>query len=506
MLKLKPLFLMLGTLGVFGFSSAWAGDISSETDKKHDTSSPLGVLGHASLKGSFKNPVSILNATVPVKGFQGIGAGLGDYAVTQTRANTAGSVGLNQYVQWVNQDIAIFDKKTGQLAPGFPKPVSSLWSGFGPECEGSSVGRPIVKYDQIAHRWVLVQFTYDDIDRGPYYQCVAVSTSEDATGTYYRYAFQVDSFNDYGKLGLWRDGYYVAFNVSGRINNGSRICALDRDKMLVGAGASMQCKQFGEDETALLLPADLDGKTLPANGTPEYFMALDAPDQITLFKFHADFVDPTNAVVSSAISIPVASFSKACPASAGNECAIQPETDNKLDLLTDRLLRRLAFRQFSTYGALVVNHTVEGPPPKFAPAIRWYEFRVKNVENPNANPIVYQQATQAPDSKNRFVGSMASDRFGNMALGYNVTSSLIYPSIELSGRNYYGPLNTLAIQALVTGRGSQVDSVHDWAAFSAMSVDPSDDCTFWYTNEYLKGTGSRNWSTYIVYFKLAACS
>jgi len=511
-MKLKPVcILTLSTLGLFSLTGGFAAETVKKSrpeiiagDVRHDISRALMSLSSGE-RTVISNQAKTLHlqSKIPIQGFQGIGQGLGSYQVTSAQPNIAASVGLAQYVQWVDTDIAVFDKATGTVAPGFPAPGNTLWSGFGGVCENINLGDATVKYDQLAHRWVLSQHAFVDKNQGPFFQCIAVSTSEDAAGSYYRYAFQLDALNDDAKMGLWPDAYYMSFDMSGRTSNGPRICAFDRDKMLSGLPATMQCRQYTAADTSSLQPADLDGRVLPPAGTPEYFISLSPPQNLLLFKFHVDFSNPNNSTITNAISIPVDSFTKACTADGGDECAIQPFTPNKLNLVTDRLTRRLVYRQFFDHGSLLATHTIEGPPPKLAPALRWYELRID--PQPDANPVVYQQATQAPDSMNRFTGSMAIDHYGNMALGYTVTSSLVFPSLELSGRNYFDPLNVLNIQALFTGTASQVDNVHNWGNYSAMSVDPVDDCTFWYTNEYLSATGSFNWSTFIVNFKMAAC-
>jgi hypothetical protein len=440
---------------------------------------------------------SVTGLLVPLQTFMGVGMGLGSYQVTAIPSDSNGSAGMNQYVQWVNYDFAVFNKDTGQLAVGFPKKGNSIWQGFGGLCETTNGGEPLVKYDQLAHRWVLSQIAYNQTTN---YQCVAVSTSEDATGTYYRYAFLMDSFNEYGKLGLWSDAYYMTFSMEGPSAFGPRACALDRTKMLAGQNATMQCKQLGST-IGTLLPADLDGQTLPANGTAEYLMSLAPPDRINVYQFHVDFAAPGNTTLTGPISIPVASYNLSCPNSNGI-CGVQPNTTVLLDTINDRLMHRLAYRQFNDFASIVATHTVQGPAPKKSPAIRWYEFRIPSN---STIPEVFQQGTFAPDSKNRFVGSIAMDKNRNIAVGYTVSSSVIFPSPEFAMRFASDPLSTLThLQPLWTGTGSQT-SYNRWGDYTSMSIDPRDDCTFWYTNQYLVSSGAFNWSTSITNFKLNGC-
>lgn len=482
-------------------------------DIKHDVSLPLRYLEAKSYFPTTKNSMKHILAKefskneltrfalIPLKGFQGLGVGFNDYQVTSEYPDIASSVGITQIVQWVNSDIAVFDKATGHIAAGFPKPGNAIWAGFGGACENSNVGLQTVKYDQLAGRWVLSQSAYDNIN-GPYYQCFAVSTSEDATGSYNRYAFQINAIIDYARLGLWPDAYYISLFLSGN-QHGPLACALERDKMLTNQTASMHCLPLFPLFTAPVLPADLDGMKLPLSGNPEYFIGVQEPYNLLIAKFHVDFATPANTAVSL-FSLPVAQFAKACSATNGVGCVMQPNTTNRLDVLSDRLNSNFPYRQYHDYGSMVAVHTVQGPAPHFAPALRWYELRLY-PSNPNQNPVVYQQATFAPDSMNRFMGSIAIDRFTNIALGYSVTSSLIYPSLQLLYHNYNHQNNKMTLQPLVTGHGSQINNSQNFGRRSSMSVDPVDQCTFWYSNEYLKTDGSFNWSTFIVNFKLAAC-
>jgi len=273
--------------------------------------------------------------------------------------------------------------------------------------------------------------------------------------------------------------------------------------MLNGETAGIQCRQF-TGGTGSLLPADLEGQRIPPAGTHEYFIGLSPPDGLILFRFHVDFTHPELSTVTNALKIPVKTYSAACAELNGNQCAIQPFTTNKLNIVTGRLMPRLVYRQFDGYGSIVANHSVRGPFPRYAPAIRWYELRTS--DDPTVIPTVHQQATLAPDSKNRHTGGIAINRLGHIALGYTVISSLVYPSMEFAARSDNDPLNTLETQVLFTGRASQINDIHSWSRYSLMSVDPADDCTFWYSNEYLKTMGSYNWSTFITWFRLTGCS
>ena len=203
------------------------------------------------------------------------GVGDGDYGFTPNAAppDTNGAVGATQYVQWVNESFAVFDKATGAIAAGFPKTGNTLWTGFPGNCGTRNDGDPIVQYDKSANRWVLTQFSVPS--GGPYEQCVAVSTTSDATGTYNRYSFPYGNtqFPDYPKLGVWPDGYYITYNIfnNGSTFAGAKLCALDRVAMLAGSAAIQECFQLSTSFGGVL-PSDLDGTALPPAGSPNYML------------------------------------------------------------------------------------------------------------------------------------------------------------------------------------------------------------------------------------------
>ena len=443
---------------------------------------------------------SVATSTSAGLSFSGIGQG--DYGFSDRYAppDTNGAVGATQYVQWVNTDFAIFNKSTGALVYG-PVAANTLWSGFGGGCQANNDGDPIVRYDAIAQRWIFTQFS---ISTTPYLQCVAVSTSSDATGSYNRYSFSfgTTAFPDYPKLGVWPDAYYMSFNI---FNNGStwagaRACALDRNAMLSGAAATMQCFQLSTAYPSLL-PADLDGTTLPPSGSPGFFLDYTGTSTLNLWKFHVDFSNSANTTFTGPAPITVASFSAAC---GGGTCIPQPSTRQKLDSLADRLMYRLAYRNLGDHESMVVTQSVTAGT---STGIRWYELRnPANSSMAAGTPTVFQQGTYAPDSAYRWMGSIAMDKAGDIAVGYSVSSSSTYPSIRYTGRVSTDALGTMEAETSVkAGSGSQLQNLSRWGDYSAMSVDPVDGCTFWYTNEYLKSSGTFNWSTWITSFRFPNC-
>jgi hypothetical protein len=477
---------------------------STDKEKKEKPLRTLPNMGNAlnQADGAIQTTSGPLVGTTSGLNFAGVGQG--DYGFSDQYAppDTNGAVGATQYVQWVNTYFAVFNKSTGAIAAGFPKAGNSIWAGFGGGCQTNNDGDPIVQYDKLANRWVLTQFS---VSTTPYLQCVAVSTTSDATGSYYRYAFSYGNtqFNDYPKLGVWPDGYYVSYNIfnNGQTFAGSKACAFDRTKMLVGdPTATQQCFQLSTSYGGLL-PSDLDGTTAPPAGSPNYYMNFGS-NSLNLWKFHVDFANSANTTFTGPTNIPVAAFSAAC--SGGGTCIPQPSTSNKLDSLADRLMYRLAYRNRSGVESLLVNHSVSVGTNKknTVTSVRWYEIRISN-----GTPSVYQQGTlSASDGIHRWMGSIAMDKVGDIALGYSASSSSVFPSIRYTGRLATDALGTMQTENIVqAGGGSQTGALHRWGDYSAMTVDPVDDCTFWYTNEYLKSTGSFNWSTRIVSFKFPGC-
>lgn len=329
-------------------------------------------------------------------------------------------------------------------------------------------------------------------------ECVAVSTSSDATGSYNRYEYDFGSnFPDYPKFGIWPDAYYNTINVfPSRGFAGAEACAFDRNAMLAGAPASAVCFQQSPTVSSLL-PADLDGSTLPPAGSPNYFVGLADSTHLNFFRFHVDFSNPLNSTFSGPTLLSVAPYSEICARATTVSCIPQPQPGEKVDGLADRVMFRLAYRNFGDHESLVVNHTVKGGA---LAGVRWYEIR-----NPSA-PAIYQQSTVIDPEVDYWLGSIAMDKTGNIALGFSASSHTVFPSVYAAGRAPIDPAGAIfGPLVLVNGSGVQVNSFKRWGDYSSMSVDPSDDCTFWYTNEYYATTGSFNWATRIGSFKFNSC-
>lgn len=436
----------------------------------------------------------------PIRNFDGIYNYWGVYP-----PDTNGDVGPNNYVQIVNDGFQVYSK-TGASLYG-PANTNTLFKGFGGVCERTNDGDPIALYDPLADRWLISQFAVPGGADG-YHQCVAISTTGDPTGSYYRYDFPISAtfLNDYPKFGVWPDGYYVSFNMFRSNFVGAEPAVLDRASMLQGRAATFQ--YFPADrKDASLLPADFDGRLLPPAGEPEIFAEINGGrhPNLGVYNFHVDWLNPANSTFTLSANVPVASFNYPC--SSGQGCIPQPGTSQTLDSLGDRLMYRLQYRNLGDHQALVTNHTVDVAANNGLNAgVRWYELR--SPAGSSFVPSLYQQGTFAPDADNRWMGSAAMDHNGDIAVGYSVSSSSTYPSIRYAGRLSTDPLGILAQgeTSLFAGSGSETGPEGRWGDYSMLAVDPSDDCTFWYTTEYLSQTGDRDWRTRIGSFKFAGCS
>jgi fibronectin type III domain protein len=413
--------------------------------------------------------------------------------------DTNGEVGATQYVQIVNEGYQVFDKTTGASQLG-PAGITSLWQGFGGVCQNAGDGDPVVLYDQIAGRWVISQFAGSSI---PTDECIAVSTTSDATGSYNRYDFHLGSnFFDYPHLGVWPDAYYMSMNVfnsSGTSFLGPQAFAFDRAAMLNGQPATFITPGTtgGSTEDAFL-PADLDGSTLPPAGAPATFVEFPGSGAYKTFHFHVDFATPANSSFTLFASPAAAGFTLLCPTT--RSCVPQGGTTSRLDGIGDRLMFRLAYRNFGDHESVVGNYTVSAGS---VAGVRWFELR--NVTN---GPVSkFQESTYQPDSTWRWMGSAAMDGSGNIAIGFSASSGTISPQIRYAGRLSTDTLNTLAQGegTLFAGTGSQTGTSSRWGDYSDLTVDPVDDCTFWYTTEYYSTTTSFNWRTRIGSFSFPGC-
>lgn len=409
-----------------------------------------------------------------------------------TPPDTTGDVGPNDYVQVVNSTKVAIYAKDGTLK----MPIFNLSTVFtSGDCSTSDTGDPQVLYDELADRWLLAQFTESD------QLCFAISQTPDPAGAYFTYAFAMPSFPDYFKVGVWPTGYYVSTNEATYA-----AYAFDRTKMLAG---DQSASMVGfPDQTNFMLPADVDGSLAPSPQGGLFYTFKDdsfvghggGADRIEVFQLTPDFVTPANSTFTTVATIPISSFTYTICGFFNFDCIPQPGTTAGLDALSEWPMQRFAYRRFAGHESLVGNFTVNVGAGRAG--IRWFELR-----DTGSGYSLFQEGTWAPDDGlNRWMGSIAMDGDGNIALGYSVSSSTVFPGIRYAMRNPSDPPGTLQDeQTMVDGGGSQTSIANRWGDYSAMSVDPSRDCDFWYTNEFYPATSETDWHTAIGTFRDPTC-
>lgn len=460
-----------------------------------------------------------LGAPVSVN-FEALGVGTPGYTVTGAPPDTTLAVSATQIMQWVNTQIGIYDKTGAPLlpAPGFMN-GNQIWSALpaGSLCRQFNRGDPIVQYDRIANRWVLSQFAFNGSFTANA-QCIAVSTTDNALGSYtlYQYNF-ANVLPDYGKLGLWPDAYYLTYNMftNGATFSGGRACAYNRAKMIVGDPTAEQIC-FNSTARFSYLPADMDGFRLPPAGAPNYHISWNwaflatAPYTMQLTKFKPDFLTPGASTFDdgfgggpfSFVGFDLAGATLAACNDSGGTCVPQLGTSQQLDTLASRHMYRLVYRNFGGHDALLFTQATDNFAGSNAD-LRWWEIRDPGA----AAPVVHQNSTYRPSSDARWMGSAAFDKVGNIGVGYSASSAAINPAIRIAGRRVTDPKNLLRTEVTVkAGTGSQTTSLARWGDYSTMQVDPTNDCTFWYTTQYIGANGTFNWRTRIVAFKFPNCN
>ena len=454
-----------------------------------------------------------------------------------------GDVGPSHYVEMVNLAYAVYDKAGNPLVG--PADTGTLWAGFPVEDCTDPSGDPIVLYDQTVDRWILSQFTTRGFDPAtpdaPFYDCVAISATGDPTGAYHRYAFitQPDPdggyfFPDYPKYGVWSNSYVLTTRDFGFAGGyGISVYALEKNKMLAGDPKARAVQFFLDAEQVPisligdgLLPPDLDGHRRPVpNDAPApivgtqddgAFYGADR-DALNVWELAVRWRSTPTATLMLKQQLPVAPFDSifpcgGSPGQSARDCLPQPgvarTAPNLLDILSyrQRPTWRLAYRNFGGHEALVTNQSVEARPG--VAGVRWYEIR-----RLDGTYVIHQEGTYAPDDGvHRWMGSAAMDRNGDIALGYSVVNGVdVFPGIRYTGRLSSDPPGemTLGEGTIVDGSGVQRTTNSRWGDYTSLNVDPSDDCTFWYVNEYYSAESAASalngWLTRIASFRLPRC-
>lgn len=497
-----------------------------------------------------------------VVSFDGLGVGFKGPQGTATLRNPSDNslaVGPNHVMQTVNTRTAIFDKQ-GKVLYG-PVPNNTVFKGFGGMCESTNNGDTVVRYDQLADRWLIVMPIFRRAperpdqppvpkasdgpqlsvpgrpgqpgaavplfvpppqqdqppqprgqggpggqrppqEKGPYSMCYAISTTSDPMGPYYRYEFLRPLFPDYPRPAVWPDGYYNPSSTGDDVIQ-KHTCVVERDKMLKGEPAREQCVIV--DGVNFLNNADLDGKQLPPKGTPNIVMAAGGTqlkkvfedDGIYVWKFKVDWQNPANTKLTGPEKILVAPYRYLCDGQLTN-CVPQPGTDRRLDSQGDKIMARLVYRKIGKQESLVAVHSVNTAAG--AGGVRWYEFRVGK----DRNVKLHQQGTYAPDNSYRWMASPAMDKFGNIGIGYSFGGTPHFAGQRFAGRRAKDPLGKLTLSETVLAEGQAAQTVMRWEDYTQTAVDPSDDCTIWYVGDYLK-KGETNYSTRIGAFRMPGC-
>ncbi len=532
--------------------------LKSNVAVKHDESTPIvadksllnsaGATIEQTLLGSKKAPVLIAS-------FDGLGESFVGPQGTATLRNPSDNslaVGLDHIVQIVNSRMAIFSKKgktfseSGRPLYG-PVETRNVFRGFGGPCENMNNGDAVVRYDQLANRWLIVMPTFRkaisrnidtatkqriaQVQPGAAFQlfqppltkeippvngqrppaptppveakfcmCYAISTSPDPMGSYYRYEFERELFPDYPRPTVWPDGYYTTTSTGDDVIE-KHAYVVDRNKMLKGLDAKEQ--SFIIKDVNFIINADLDGQQLPPVGAPSIMLAIGGSqlknvledDGVYIWNYHVDWNNFLNTKIEGPIKIPVAPYhylgggqlTKAVP---------QPGTEQHLDAQGDKLMARLVYRKIGNRESIVGVHSVSTAAG--GGGVRWYEFLV----NKNRTVQLYQQGTYAPDSNFRWMASAAIDKRGNIGIGYSFGGKNDFPGQRFAGRHLGDPLGKLTLNevVLVNGEASQTNTLR-WEDYTQTAIDPSDDETIWYVGDYLK-KGAKNYSSKIGGFKL----
>jgi len=503
-----------------------------------------------------------------VASFDGLGVGFVGPQGTATPRNPSDNtlaVGRDHIVQIVNTRMAIFTKKgtqfdtTGRVLYG-PVETRNVFRGFGGPCEARNNGDAVVRYDQLADRWLIVMPIFSRLpvrqdepragrsgepaqrsvrgragqpgpatrlfepspppppapgdstaprppapprEQGSYAMCYALSVGPDPFGPYYRYEFVRPLFPDYPRPAVWPDGYYVPTSTGDDVIQ-KHVCVVDRTRMLKGEDATEQCIVI--DGVNFLNNADLDGQTLRPLGAPNIMMASGGTqlkrimddDGIYVWTLHVDWDDPAKTSLTGPTKVRVAPYHYLCDGQLTN-CVPQPGTDRRLDAQGDKIMPRLVYRRIGRQESLVAVHSVNTAAG--GGGVRWYEFRL----DARRNVRLHQQGTYAPDSFYRWMASPAMDAGGNLAIGYSFGGTPHFAGQRLAARLANDPKGVLTLReaVLVEGEAPQTSTLR-WEDYTQTAVDPSDDCTIWYVGDYLK-KGATSYSTRIGAFRLPGC-
>jgi hypothetical protein len=499
-----------------------------------------------------------------VVSFDGMGVGFEGPQGTATFRNPSDNtlaVGPDHIVQIVNSRTAIFTKKgkrfaeTGRPLYG-PVPTNHVFAGFGGSCESRNNGDAVVRYDQIANRWLIVMpifsraaaqpdqppvwqsgMTYvsppgrtgqpgvaaplvappataletppvpprtpgDPAPAGPYSMCYAISEGPDPLGRYYRYEFLRPLFPDYPRPAIWNDGYYVPTSTGDEVIQ-KHACVVDRARLLKGQPATEQCVVV--DGVNFLNNADVDGRTMPPAGAPNVMIAAGGTqlknvvedDRLMLWSMHTDWKDPAKTRLDGPHALAVAPYRYLCDGQLTN-CVPQPATDRRLDAQGDKIMSRVVYRNLGTRESIVAVHSVNTSAG--GGGVRWYEFQIAR----DRQVSLRQQGTYAPDGNFRWMASPAIDRFGNIGIGFSYGGANDFAGQRFAARRADDPPGVLTLREQTLVAGEDAQNAMRWQDYTQTAIDPDDDCTIWYVGDYIK-KGAPSYSSRIGAFRLPGC-
>jgi hypothetical protein len=505
-----------------------------------------------------------------VASFDGLGYGFQGPQGTASFRNPSDNslaVGRNHIVQIVNSRMAVFTKQgnqygnTGRPLYG-PVETANVFKDFGGPCEEINNGDAVVRYDQLADRWLIVMPIFRRLpprenepkiptsaegsrfsivgnpdqpgparilfqpeapsldnqlsggDRrtqettprkdGSFAMCYAISASSDPLGAYYRYEFVRPLFPDYPRPAIWPDGYYVPTSTGDEVIE-KHACVVERSKMLAGQAAQEQCVII--DGVSFLNNADIDGTQIPPLGAPNIMIATGGTqlrniledDGLYFWKFHVDWQNPDNTRVDGPTKIPVAPYHFLCGGQLTN-CVPQPMVEQHLDSQGDKIMSRFVYRRNGQIESMVATHSVNTSVG--GGGVRWYELRLDD----DRELRLHQQGTFAPDGNYRWLPSPAIDYEGNIGVGYSFGGSADFPGQRFAARLAGDRLGQLTLReaTLVEGEASQTSTMR-WEDYTQTAVDPSDDCTIWYVGDYLRESAP-SYSSRIGAFRIGSCA
>jgi hypothetical protein len=548
-------FLIIITLGLGTF--AWFAIGSSGMGREQGRGGPIVPPVITAPAGSApveQRELGTAAAATLVTSFDGLGLGFEGPQGTATFRNPSDNslaVGANHVFQIVNSRMAIYDKK-GRVLYG-PVNTNTVFKDFGGACEANNNGDAVVRYDQLADRWLIVMPVFrrgsgvageptlvsqpgrpgqpgaayalfkpaptfapppgqtpqrgnaaqNPALQGPYSMCYAVSASPDPLGSYYRYEFIRPLFPDYPRPAIWPDGYYVPTSTGDDVIE-KHACVVEREKMIKGQPASEQCLII--KDVNFLNNADLDGKNLPPQGAPNIMMAAGGTqlrkifedDGIYVWKFHVDWKTPSNTRLIGPEKVAVAPYHYLCDGQLSN-CVPQPGTESRLDAQGDKIMARLVYRKIGNRESIVAVHSINTSAG--AGGVRWYEFQ---IEGRSRNVSLRQQGTYAPDGFYRWMASPAIDRFGNIGIGFSFGGAPNFAGQHFAGRLDNDPPGKLTLRETTMIDGAGIQNAMRWQDYSQTAIDPGDDCTIWYVGDYLRKDETA-YSSRIGAFRLPGC-